>query len=132
MQPPTVRFLRQDAFASLRRWAGDAIPQECPPIGVSVQSMDAAGVGFGLLSAWSGPREGFLISNDEVAEWVSEHPDRFAGLAAVDLDKPMDAVRELRRCVSELGFKGLRSCHGSGRRRPPTAATTRSTPPASS
>ena len=108
MQHPTVRFLQQEAFASLRRWTGTAIPEQGPPLGLSLQSMDAAGVGFGLLSAWSGPREGFLISNDEVATWVAEHPDRFAGLAAVDLDKPMAAVRELHRCVTELGFKGLR------------------------
>ncbi len=43
-----------------------------------------------------------------MAGWVSQHQDRFAGVAAVNLDKPMEAVRELRRCVSELGFKGLR------------------------
>ena len=108
MQHPTVRFLQQDAFASLRRWTGASIPEAEPPISASLQSMDAAGVGFGLLSAWSGPREGFLISDEEVAAWVAEHPDRFAGLAAVDLDEPMEAVRELRRCVTELGFKGLR------------------------
>jgi uncharacterized protein len=36
------------------------------------------------------------------------HPDRFAGLAAVNLDRPMDAVRELRRRVTDDGFKGLR------------------------
>jgi hypothetical protein len=36
------------------------------------------------------------------------HPTRFAGLAAVDLNRPMEAVRELRRCVTDLGFKGLR------------------------
>ena len=30
------------------------------------------------------------------------------GLAAVDLLDPVRAVRELRRCVVELGFKGLR------------------------
>lgn len=108
MQHPTARFLQHDAFASLRRWTGAAIPEQEPPISLSVQSMDAAGVGVGLLSAWSGPRERFLISNDEVAKWVAEHPDRFAGLAAVDLDKPMEAIRELRRCVTELGFKGLR------------------------
>ena len=70
--------------------------------------MDAAGVDVGLLSAWHAPGDGSLISNDEVAAWVSEHPDRFAGLAAVDLDRPMTAVRVLRRCVTELGFVGLR------------------------
>lgn len=108
MQHPTSRFLAQDIFASLRRWTGGVIPGESPGIDVTVAAMDAAGVSFGLLSAWSAPHREPLISNDEVAQWVSSHPDRFAGLACVDLDKPMVAVRELRRCVTELGFKGLR------------------------
>src|SRR3954452_20858198 len=107
MQHPTKRFLAHDMFDSLRRWTGEAIPEVPPPIDVTVAAMDAANVRFGLLSAWHGPG-GPLIANDEVAAWIEQHPDRFAGLAAVDLDKPMDAVRELRRCVSELGFKGLR------------------------
>jgi uncharacterized protein len=106
MQHPTARFLAHDMFDSLRRWTGDAIPEQPPPIDATVAAMDAGGVGFGLLSAWHGPG-GPLIANDEVAGWVEEHPDRFAGLAAVNLARPMDGVRELRRCV-ELGFKGLR------------------------
>lgn len=108
MQHPTSRFLAHDMFDSLRRWTGGALPDEGPGIELTVAAMDAADVGFGLLSAWSAPRQRPLISNDEVAGWVATHPDRFAGLACVDLDKPMEAVRELRRCVSELGFKGLR------------------------
>ena len=108
MQHPTLRFIQQDMFASLWRWTGADVPAEAPGIEVTVGSMDAAGVDFGVLSAWSAPRQPPLISNDEVAGWIAEHPDRFAGLAAVDLDKPMEAVRELRRCVTELGFKGLR------------------------
>jgi predicted TIM-barrel fold metal-dependent hydrolase len=108
MQHPTLRFLGQDMFASLLRWTGADVPAQAPGIDVTVGAMDAAGVDFGLLSAWSAPRQAPLISNEEVAEWVAQHPDRFAGLAAVDLDKPMEAVRELRRCVTELGFKGLR------------------------
>jgi hypothetical protein len=95
-------------FASLRRWTGAEVAVEQPDISVSVQAMDAAGVDFGLLSAWSAPYQPPLISNDEVAGWVAEHSTRFAGVAAVDLNKPMQAVRELRRCVEELGFKGLR------------------------
>jgi predicted TIM-barrel fold metal-dependent hydrolase len=108
MQHPTQRFLRQDIFASLRRWTGDAIPEDEIPIDATIAAMDGAGVAFGLLSAWSAPAARFPISNEEVAGWVAAHPDRFAGLAAVDLDRPMEAVRELRRCVGELGFKGLR------------------------
>ena len=51
---------------------------------------------------------GPLIANDEVADWVAQHPDRFAGLAAVNLAKPMDAVRELRRCVERARLHRLR------------------------
>jgi predicted TIM-barrel fold metal-dependent hydrolase len=108
MQHPTLRFLSHDMFDSLRRWTGQEVPSEEPDIGFTLAAMDAAGVDFGLLSAWHAPRVGELISNDEVAEWVAAHPDRFAGLAAVDLARSMDGVRELRRCVEELGFKGLR------------------------
>lgn len=108
MQHPTVRFSEHEMFDSLRRWTGQQPFTEELPIATTLAAMDAAGVGFGVLSAWHAPREGALISNEEVAGWIAEHADRFAGLAAVDLDKPMQAVRELRRCVEQLGFKGLR------------------------
>jgi uncharacterized protein len=108
MQHPTLRFLSHDMLASLRRWTGGRMPDEEIGIEVTVEAMEAAGVDFGLLSAWSAPHQPPLVSNEEVAGWVEAHPTRFAGLACVDLNKPMEAVRELRRCVEELGFKGLR------------------------
>lgn len=107
MQHPTARFLRSDMLASLRRWTGDALPDGDIPIEATVAAMDAAGVGLGILSAWQGPNGQDLISNDEVAQWIRSQPNRFVGLAAVDLDRPMAAVRELRRRVGE-GFRGLR------------------------
>jgi predicted TIM-barrel fold metal-dependent hydrolase len=94
-------------LASLRRWTGGSIPEADIPIEATIASMDAAGVDLGLLSAWHGPNGQDLISNGEVAEWIRVYPNRFAGLAAVDLDRPMQAVRELRRRVKE-GFVGLR------------------------
>lgn len=108
MQHPTVRFLRSDMLASLRRWTGGSIPDTDIPIEATLASMDAAGVRYGLLSAWRGPNGQDLVSNDEVAQWVAAHPNRFAGLAAVDLDRPMEAVRELRRRIADGGFVGLR------------------------
>ncbi|WP_409428225.1 amidohydrolase family protein [Mycobacterium sp. SMC-11] len=108
MQHPTRRFLDHDMLASLRRWTGGAMPDEEIPIAATVSAMDAAGVDFGLLSAWRGPNGMDLVSNEEVAEWVRAHPNRFAGLAAVDLDRPMEAVRELRCRVRDDGFVGLR------------------------
>ena len=57
MQHPTVRFLNHEMLASLRRWTGGAMPEKDSdvPIEATVASMDAAGVDFGLLSAWRGP-----------------------------------------------------------------------------
>jgi predicted TIM-barrel fold metal-dependent hydrolase len=111
MQHPTqqlLQFLAQDTFSPLLRWTGAEIPEQAPDISVTVAAMEAAGVEFGLLSAASAAHREELISNDEVAGWVAAYPDRFAGLAAVDLNRPMDAVRELRRRVNDDGFKGLR------------------------
>ena len=105
-QHPTARFLRSDFLASLRRWSGGTLPEGELPIDMTIAAMDAAGVDKTMLSAWHGP-QGALISNDEVAEHVRAHPDRFAGLASVDITRPMEAVRELRRRVEE-GFRGLR------------------------
>jgi predicted TIM-barrel fold metal-dependent hydrolase len=107
MQPPTLRFLQNEMFEPLLRWMGQEIPTTELPIELTLAAMDAAGVERGLLSAWHGPG-GPLIGNDEIDALVRAHPTRFAGIASVDLRKPMDAVRELRRCVKELGFKGLR------------------------
>ena len=108
MQHPTPRFLANDIFASLRRWTGGSIPDVDLPIESTLTSMDGVGVDVGLLSAWCGPNGLDLISNDEVSGWVRAHPGRLAGLATVDLDRPMEAVRELRRRVRDDGFVGLR------------------------
>jgi hypothetical protein len=110
LQHPTARFLAHDMFDSLRRWGAvqEQAPADEPPLEITLAAMDAGGVDFGLLTAWHAPREGALISNDEVAGWVAQRPERLGGLAAVPLDSPMRAVRELRRCVQELGLLGLR------------------------
>ncbi|WP_067472059.1 amidohydrolase family protein [Nocardia amamiensis] len=105
-QHPTQRFLAHDMFASLRRWTGDTIPTGEIPLAVTLAAMDAAGVDQALISAWHAP-DGVLISNDEVAAWAAEVPERLFALASVDLRRPMDAVRELRRRAGQ-GFRGLR------------------------
>lgn len=107
MQHPTLPFQQHEMLDSLRRWTGGLSLTEEISIDATLASMDAGGVSFGLLSAWHGP-EGALISNGDVASLVEAHPTRFAGIASVDLRNPVRAVRELRRCVAELGFKGLR------------------------
>jgi predicted TIM-barrel fold metal-dependent hydrolase len=39
---------------------------------------------------------------------VKAHPARFVGIASVNLLRPMEGVRELRRAVKVLGLRGLR------------------------
>jgi len=45
-------------------------------------------------------------ANDHLATEVAKHPDRFVGLAALAMQDPEEAAKELQRCVRELGFKG--------------------------
>ena len=46
-------------------------------------------------------------ANDYVAEAVRARPDRFSAIAAVAPQDPQAAAREIERCVSKLGLKGL-------------------------
>jgi len=45
-------------------------------------------------------------ANDFLVREVAKRPDRFQGLAALAMQDPDEATRELRRCVKELGFRG--------------------------
>lgn len=107
MQHPNLEFINHPMFESLRRWMGMGTFNESIPVELTIQLMDQARVSKGLLSAWWGPN-GPLISNEEVADAVQRFPDRFIGVGAVNLYKPMDAIHTLRRCVEEYGFKALR------------------------
>jgi predicted TIM-barrel fold metal-dependent hydrolase len=72
-----------------------------------IAQMDAAGIDKVLLSAWHRPGK-WVMTNDAVAEICRQFPDRFVGVAAVDLEHPLAAVRELDRAIRELNFKALR------------------------
>jgi gamma-resorcylate decarboxylase len=46
-------------------------------------------------------------ANDFLAEQVKKRPDRFQALAALPMQDPALAIRELQRCINELGFRGV-------------------------
>lgn len=106
-QHPTLRHSQDPIFDSLRRWTKAKTPTQALPVPVTIGFMDEAGVSKSLISAWVAPRNE-MISNDEVASFVSQAPDRLVGVGSVDITKPMMAVREIRRCIEELGFKAIR------------------------
>jgi predicted TIM-barrel fold metal-dependent hydrolase len=81
--------------------------------------MDEAGIDMQLLShgAPSGQKVSADIAakvmtgmNDRLAAAIKEHPDRFAGFAALPTAVPEAAADELERSVTELGFKGAMIC----------------------
>jgi uncharacterized protein len=59
----------------------------------------------------SDPREAAdmaRLCNDEMAELVSKHPDRYiAAIANVPLNNTDVAIKEAERAIKELGFKGI-------------------------
>jgi predicted TIM-barrel fold metal-dependent hydrolase len=107
MQHPTEEFLSREMFAPLFRWSGAETAFDVP-VDWTVQAYEPTAVETALVSGWWGP-EGPLLSNEFVADIVAERPDLFAGVGSVPLDRPMDAVAEVRRCVEELGFVGIRT-----------------------
>ena len=73
--------------------------------GVEVQVLSLTSPGLHNLA----PAEGIALArhtNDLIAATIARHPGRFDGFATVPVTAPEDAVKELERCVRELGFKG--------------------------
>ena len=46
-------------------------------------------------------------SNDQLAQAIRKHPDRFAGLAAVAPQDPQRAAQEIERGIKKLGLNGV-------------------------
>lgn len=107
MQQPTSNFINHPMFASLRRWMGMDLATEDLPLEWTLAAMDQGGVDLGLICAWYGP-DGPLISNEQVAAAVEARPDRFRGLASVDLFRPMAALADLTHWIRDHGFVGVR------------------------
>ena len=80
-----------------------------------ISDMDAAGIDLQIMSLTNagldkldGPTATALThdANDKLSDAVKAYPQRFAALAALDLQLPEKAAAELERCVRKLGFKG--------------------------
>lgn len=104
IQHPTPRMVQSPIFSSLRRWTRSDLGEI--PLAFTLQALASAGVDIGLCSAWCG-KDGWWISNDELAAAVDASAGRLRGVGSVDLRHPMEAVAEVRRCKAR-GFVGIR------------------------
>jgi hypothetical protein len=66
---------------TLLRWTGRS-ESTLETVETTLRAMDEGNVDIALLSAWHGPPEGCLISNEETAQMVAAAPSRFRGLAS--------------------------------------------------
>lgn len=106
-QITTERMAAAPWLAPLLRWTDQTSEPLVPSVESTLHAMDAADVDISLLSAWHGP-QGSYISNEEVDAQIDAAPNRFRGLATVDLTNPMQAVRDIRRWVDGEKFVGVR------------------------
>ncbi len=80
---------------------------ECDRHGVDVQVLSTVPVMF---SYWAQPEHTNDLSrllNDHLASVVAAEPSRFAGLGTLPMQAPDLAIRELERCMKELGLRGV-------------------------
>jgi aminocarboxymuconate-semialdehyde decarboxylase len=63
-----------------------------------------------MFSYWAQPQDTYDLSrllNDHIATIVHDWPGQFAGLGTLPLQAPDLAIREMERCVKELGLCGV-------------------------
>jgi len=80
---------------------------DCRRHGVDVQVLSTVPIMF---SYWARPEDTYDLSrllNDHLADVVRQYPQHFVGLGTVPLQAPDLAIRELERCMNDLGLRGI-------------------------
>ncbi|HWG79300.1 MAG TPA: amidohydrolase family protein [Stellaceae bacterium] len=116
---PMVRHA-SDATREVNRKQGETIRDQITSVKARLAAMDKLGIDMQAISPappqyyyWAPPdlaRQTSRIVNDNIAQIVAGHPDRFVGLGTVPLQAPELAVAELERMVKELDLRGVEIC----------------------
>jgi uncharacterized protein len=74
-----------------------------------IEEMDRNGVEIAVLSAII-EADDVLVTNQEVADCIEQHPDRFRGSVAVDPRRPFSAVKEIEYWIRNYPFVNIKVC----------------------
>ncbi len=109
-KPCCARMMMDDTFfreIESNCWDPAVRMKECEEHNVHVQVLSTIPVMF---SYWAEPKDTLQLAtflNDHIAGIISRHPTRFIGLATLPMQSPDLAIKEMERCVKELGLAGI-------------------------
>lgn len=109
-KPCCARMMMDDRFfreVMDNCWDPDSRIKDCQQHNVDVQVLSTIPV---LFSYWAQPAHAHDVSrflNDHIADIVRRYPKKFIGLGTLPMQSPDLAVKELERCVKELGMAGV-------------------------
>lgn len=105
-----ARMMMEDKFfreIESNCWDPQVRMNECAQHNVDVQVLSTVPVMF---SYWAKPHDTLDLSmllNDHIAGIVHAQPKRFIGLGTIPMQAPDLAIRELERCVKDIGLAGV-------------------------
>ncbi|MFJ7664458.1 amidohydrolase family protein [Lysinibacillus sp. NPDC097162] len=88
-------------------WSPEKRIQDMDAEGVDIQVLSPIPVTFSYWAEAHAAEEMACIQNDFIANTVKQYPKRFIGIGTVPLQDVEVAIREMDRCIHELGLKGI-------------------------
>ena len=109
-KPCCARMMIDDKFfreIESNSWDPKVRIHECNHTHVNVQVLSTVPVMFNY---WAKPEHTYDLSrilNDHIAEVVRDHPKRFIGLGTLPMQDTELSIKELERCMKDLGLAGI-------------------------
>ena len=121
---PNRDKLSPEERASVQAW-GEEHRRRTADFDYRLKLMDQWGIDIQVLTTsiismntyWAPPADSLRmerLANERIAEMAARAPDRFVALGNVPLQAPDLAVKELERCMTELGMKGVQISSEAG------------------
>lgn len=108
-KPCCARMIGDNFFREITHncWDEKERIKECDEHGVDIQVLSTVPLMFNY---WAKPEQTLELAkylNDHIASVVRKHPNRFIGLGTVPMQDSKLAIKELERCMYDLGLAGI-------------------------